>query len=79
MAVSIGWATNLIFQAMYAGIEWFGTILHSIDGALGFYLACFLIFVVVGILLMRLRGSPLMDVQEQWDKNHADAYKEVAK
>ena len=79
MAVSISWAVSLIFQAMYAGIEWFGNILYSIDGALGFYLACFTIFVAIGILLMRLRGSPLMDAQEQWDKDHMDAYKEAAK
>ena len=72
MSASISWAVNLIFQSMYAGIQWFGSILHSIDGALGFYFACFTIFVVIGILLMRLRGSPLMDSQEQSDRNHSE-------
>lgn len=70
--VSIGWAVGLIFKAMTSGLSWFAGILYSIDGATGFYIACFTVFVGVGVLLMRLRGSPLMDAQEQWDKDHMD-------
>lgn len=63
--VTIGWAVGLIFQAMTSALGWFTGILNSIDGATGFFLACFTVFVTSGVLLKRLRGGSIMNDDEQ--------------
>lgn len=69
--VTIGWAVGLIFQTMGAGLGWFADILSSIDGATGFYIACFTVFVAVGVLLMRLRGTALEQMEDKQARQEA--------
>lgn len=73
MGVSIGWAVGLIFQAMLSGLGWFADILSSIEGANGFYIACFTVFVAVGVLLMRLRGTALEQMEDKQARQEARA------
>lgn len=63
--VTIGWAVGLFFQAMTSALGWFAGILSSIEGATGFYLATFTVFVCCGVLLKRLRGGSIMNDDEQ--------------
>ena len=60
----VAWAVDLIFLAMSSVLGWFADILSSVDGT-QFYLACFTVFVTVGVLLLRVRGVSIGNGEEQ--------------